>query len=239
MISKYKDIQKKKIKCINNPDDKFVEDPTRILRALRFKITLDFSLESNTLKSIKKNKNLLKLLPLEIIKKELDKILVSENAVKGIKYLNVLGILKVLNINYTNIIDCQDLCGMYAQLEVSKNYPFNKNEIININNIKKILNYGKIDNTILFNYGLYYSQVAGSILKVNIVDIIKRYNNLPIYDKQDIAISSEDIMAILNIKPSKVLKSIYKNLVKQILNGNIENDYNSIKEYLINRKGNG
>ena len=128
---------------------------------------------------------------------------------------------------------------MYAQLEVSKNYPFNKNEIININNIKKILNYGKIDNTILFNYGLYYSQVAGSILKVNIVDIIKRYNNLPIYDKQDIAISSEDIMAILNIKPSKVLKSIYKDLVKQILNGNIENDYNSIKEYLINRKGNG
>ena len=238
LLGSIKDIQKKKIKCINNPDDKFVEDPTRILRALRFKITLDFSLESNTLKSIKKNKNLLKLLPLEIIKKELDKILVSENAVKGIKYLNVLGILKVLNINYTNIIDCQDLCGMYAQLEVSKNYPFNKNEIININNIKKIVNYGKIDNTVLFNYGLYYSQVAGSILKLNIVDIIKKYNNLPIYDQQDIAVSSNDIMNILNIKPSKVLKNIYKDLIKVILNGEIKNDYDSIKEYLLSKKEN-
>ncbi len=238
LLGSIKDIQNKKIKCISNPDNKFIEDPTRILRALRFKIILDFSLENNTLKSIKKNKNLLKLLPLEIIKRELDKILISENAIKGIKYLNILGILKVLNISYTDLVDCQDLCGMYAQLNVPKNYPFNKNEIININNIKKIVNYGKIDNTVLFNYGLYYSQVAGSILKLNIVDIIKKYNNLPIYDQQDIAVSSNDIMNILNIKPSKVLKNIYKDLIKVILNDEIKNDYDSIKEYLLSKKEN-
>ena len=39
------DIQNKKIKCVGNPDNKLKEDPLRILRAIRFAITLNFSLD--------------------------------------------------------------------------------------------------------------------------------------------------------------------------------------------------
>lgn len=236
LLGSIKDIQNKKIRCISNPDIKFKEDPTRILRALRFKIILDFSLERNTLKSIKKNKELLRTIPKEIIKKELDKILTSKYAIKGLKYLNILGVLKILNISYTNLIDCQDLCGMYAQLSLPSNYPFSKKEISNIKIIKKIVSHGKIDEVILFNYGLYLSQVAGIILKENIVNIIKKYNELPIYDIKDIKITSKEIMKILNIKPSKLLKIVYNDLVSAILNGEILNEKNVIIDYLLNRK---
>ena len=205
-------------------------------KKIRFKIILDFSLERNTLKSIKKNKELLRTIPKEIIKKELDKILTSKYAIKGLKYLNILGVLKILNISYTNLIDCQDLCGMYAQLSLPSNYPFSKKEISNIKIIKKIVSYGKIDEVILFNYGLYLSQVAGIILKENIVNIIKKYNELPIYDIKDIKITSKEIMKILNIKPSKLLKIVYNDLVSAILNGEILNEKNVIIDYLLNRK---
>lgn len=236
LLGSIKDIQSKKIRCIGNSDIKFKEDPTRILRALRFKIVLDFSLERNALRSIKKNKELLKNIPKEILKKEFDKILTSTNVIKGLKYLDILGILKILNISYSNLVDCQDLCGMYAQLVVPSNYPFSKKELSNIKIIKKIVSYGKIDEEILFNYGLYLSQVSGIILKENVVDIIKKYNNMPIYDIKDIQINSYEIMNILKIKPSKKLKIVYNDLVSAILNGEILNEKSAINDYLLKRK---
>ena len=219
-----KDLQNKLIRCVGDPTSKIKEDPLRILRALRFSIILDFKLEDNLLNAIKKNINLLGTLSLNRVKEEFDKILISNNAPRGFDYLNKLGVLKELNISYEKLIDVDDLSGMYAQLQVSNDYPFTKEEKNNIDSIKKIIDYGKIDNNILFNYDLYISLVAARILGFDKEEIIKRYNELPIKSFKDVAITNDDIIRQLNIEPSEVIKKINDTLINKILSGELIND---------------
>jgi len=68
------DLNNKIIKTINDADISFKEDPLRIIRALRFKIDLDFNLSNDVMKSIKENKKLLKTVSQKRIEKEINKI---------------------------------------------------------------------------------------------------------------------------------------------------------------------
>lgn len=70
-----RDIENKVIKCVGKPDDRFNEDALRILRAIRFSITLGYDIESKTLRSIYENKNLLKNISVERINAEITKAL--------------------------------------------------------------------------------------------------------------------------------------------------------------------
>jgi poly(A) polymerase len=58
-----KDIEEKTIRLIGNPDERIKHDPIRILRAIRFSSSLNFTIHSNTEKAIKDNKCLLAELP--------------------------------------------------------------------------------------------------------------------------------------------------------------------------------
>ena len=87
LLGGLEDIRNKKIRAIGNPNEKFIEDPLRMLRALRFYATLNFSIEKETLNALKKNKELLSTLSKTRIKSELDKILLSPNVVKSLDYL--------------------------------------------------------------------------------------------------------------------------------------------------------
>ena len=53
---------------------------------------------------------------------------------------------------------------------------------------------GKIDNEVLYKYGLYISRVAGKILNIKTTLISKMYNKLPIKSREDIDIKSSDIV---------------------------------------------
>ena len=234
-----KDLQNKLIRCVGDPNLKLNEDPLRILRTLRFSITLDFKIEDNLLNAIKKNITLLNTLSLNRVKEEFDKILISNNALNGLDYLNKLGVLKELNISYTKLVDVDDLSGFYAQLKVNDEYPFTKEEKNNIDIIKRIVNYGKIDNNILFNNGLYISLVAASILDIDKEEIIKKYNELPIKTIKDMTINNDDIINILNIEPSEIIKKINDILVNKILSGKLINDKLVLTNYIKEMYKNG
>lgn len=72
-----KDIKTRKIKTVGNPQERFKEDFSRLLRALRFSCQLDFKIEAKTYASLKKmighlndvNKNE-RVVPVETIAKE-------------------------------------------------------------------------------------------------------------------------------------------------------------------------
>jgi poly(A) polymerase len=51
------DIENKIIRAVNNPRERFLEDPTRILRGIRLAITLGFNIESGTLAAMKELKS--------------------------------------------------------------------------------------------------------------------------------------------------------------------------------------
>ena len=173
------DIHNKLVKTIGSTDIRLNEDPVRILRAIRFAIILDFNLDEEILYFIKNNKDLLKSISYTRKKQELEKILTSKNAVKGLNYLKELELLDELEIKYDKIVNVSDILGMWAQMEFSLKYQFTKQSLTIINQIKEIVSYGKIDTYILLKYGLYVSLVAGEILGYSREDINKMYKQPP------------------------------------------------------------
>lgn len=227
------DLQGKVIKSVLDPSIKFKEDPLRMLRAIRFATTLNFQLDKNIIKNIKKYKKLIKSLPYELKKKELNLIFSSKHVKKGLDYLKKLDLLKYMEINYKKIEYVDDLYGIWAQMEFSDKYNFSKQSLYNINCIKKILQNKKIDNKILFEYGLYLSSVAGIILKYDREEISKMYQTLPIKTTNDLKLTVDEIITILNIKPSSLIKEIQNDLISLILCGKIENNKEILKDYII------
>ncbi|NLL63796.1 MAG: HD domain-containing protein [Ruminococcaceae bacterium] len=90
------DLERKLIRSVGNPDKRFQEDALRIFRALRFSATLDFCIESETEKSIKRNAELLNNVAAERITVELLKFIcgVGERVTKIlIEYRDIFGII--------------------------------------------------------------------------------------------------------------------------------------------------
>jgi len=88
------DLEKKIIKTVGNPEERFREDALRLLRAIRLACELNFSIEDKTFKAIKKFSDLIQYISSERIRDELNRILMSKNAVLGIELLRQTGLLK-------------------------------------------------------------------------------------------------------------------------------------------------
>lgn len=233
LVDGIKDIKSKTIKVIGNIDLKMTEDPLRMLRAIRFASNLGFSLEENLYFYIKKNKQLIHTLSYERKKSELDLIFKSKNCQYGLELISKLNLLDVLDINYDTILPCSNYLGIWAQMEYSREYSFSKSDKKIINSIKKIIEYSTIDNIILYQFGLYPSIVAGEILGISKSYISDMYKNMPIYSKKDIKINGSDIISILKIKPGETLKNIILDIELNILSNKLDNNYESIKKYLL------
>ena len=231
------DIENKIIRCVGNIDDRINEDPLRMLRAVRFATTLGFTIEEELYRKLKDNKHLIDQLSRERIKEELNKILVSKNAIMGLNMLEDLGFLPYIGIEVNNdIVNIADICGMYSQLELTKDFPFSKEEKENIKIVKNILNYGNIDDNVVFSYGLYLSMVAGDILGIDKDVITNIDKNLVIRRYKDIDISSEEICEILDSKPGKIISEVYDDLKNVILSRDLDNNNDSIREYIFNNR---
>ena len=74
------DLAKGIIRCVGEADRRFGEDALRIMRGLRFASVLGFSIEKDTARSIRDNRERLKNIAIERILVEMDKLLCGEGA---------------------------------------------------------------------------------------------------------------------------------------------------------------
>ena len=97
MVGGLKDIENKVIKTTNNnPDIVFDDDSLRILRVIRFASRYGWDIEPKTYESMKKYVDRLEIISKERIKDEFNKILLSDNAVMGIRTLCDIGAMKYI-----------------------------------------------------------------------------------------------------------------------------------------------
>lgn len=89
-------LQEKIIKCVGNPHKRFKEDELRKLRAIRFACTLGFDVDDEAMRAIMTKVGRIYKLSSERIRSEFDKILLSDNACKGLRVLYHTGILSVI-----------------------------------------------------------------------------------------------------------------------------------------------
>ncbi len=79
-----------------NPDITFSDDPLRMMRAVRFASQLNYVIESATFEAIRRNRNRLKIVSMERISEELNKIMLSKRPSVGFKLLDKSGILPII-----------------------------------------------------------------------------------------------------------------------------------------------
>jgi len=228
------DIENKLIKTVLTPRIKIKEDSLRILRGVRFATILNFEIEEKTKKYLIKYGYLLEKLSANRKKEELTKIFTSINKERGRKLLIELKLDKHLKLyNLKDITLCDDIIGIWSQLDVINHYPFTKLEKESITKIKELLNYKEIDEYTLYKYGLYLSTVVYDIKKKDKVTLNEMYRNLPIYNSKEINITPLEISYLLNEKPGSYIKEIIMNIEKQIIYRNINNDKEEIMEFIV------
>ena len=234
LINGSDDLKKHVIRIIGDADQKFKDDPLRMLRAIRFATILDFFIEKETYQSIIRNSKFASSLSSARIKEELSKILAHPNYAKGLKILKNTGIDKEIGLEYESINYTNDILGMWAQVNIP-NLEFTKTEKDNIIRIKQLVKFGRIGYFELFNYGLYLCSVAAQILHIDRNVVNSRYHKMPIKSMKDIAISGSEIIKLLNIEPGKIVSEIIGDIKIQILGGKLKNKNSVIKKYVIRK----
>lgn len=234
LLNGKEDIDKKIIRTVGNPKSKLKEDALRILRAIRFASILDFEIEEKTKDYIIKYGYLLKNLSSSRKKEEINKIFSCVNKEMARVLLISLGIDKYLGIkNLDEIVLCDDIIGIWSQLELLDDYPMSKSEKELIKNIKSMLDMD-INSYSIYKYGLYVSTVVGSIKGVSYKEINSIYKSLVIYSKKEINIKAMDIANILKREPGNYLSDILNDIEKKIVMGDIKNIYEELVDYVKN-----
>ena len=230
------DLDNKIIKTVGEANLRFREDTLRILRAIRFATSLNFSLDKEVIAAIQENKTLLKKISYNKKREELDKIFVNSNANRGIELLLEYNLNNDLELERLDkVTNTDSLIGIWSVLNVTDLYPFSNNEKELILNINTVLNMDNYDKMTLYKYGLYVNSVAGDIKGLDKKKITEEYNNLVIHSRSDLEITSDDIMHLLGKGPGEYLKSIYDDLVYQVLYLNVENEKEKLEEYILNK----
>ncbi len=227
-----KDLEAREIVTVGDATTRFREDALRILRAVRFATTLEFSLSKDTIKGIRKCRRLLKALSYERKREELDKIFTSGHAEAGIHLLHSLGLDKDLELSHLKKVTAyDDLMGIWAVLDVIDRYPFTNNEKQLIEKIQQARRENNLAPMVLYRYGLYVNTVAGSLKGIAKKDILEAFERLPIKCQEDLAITSEEIMSCLEKEPGPYLKEVYEELILQVVTGKLLNQRDNLLDY--------
>jgi len=91
-----KDLKKRLIRAVGDPQKRFQEDALRMIRAIRIASQLGFTIEEKTFAAIKQNASLIKKIAWERIRDELFRLLVSPFCAQGILFLYNAGLLKYI-----------------------------------------------------------------------------------------------------------------------------------------------
>ncbi len=230
-----KDLKKRLITTIGDPDEKFKEDALRMMRAIRFASVLEFLIDEKAKKAIRNNRELLRGLSYERKKEELNKIFATKNkkyAVSLIRELELEDVLELENIDV--ITKTNHIIGIWAMI-TSKNYAFTKEEKKTISLIKELYDKDLYNSKVLYEYGIYPVDIVCDIRGLNKKKIFKLYDRLPIKDRNEINISPLEICDLFDSLGGSFIKDVYEDLEDQILTFKLKNKKEDIKRYIIKK----
>ena len=105
-----RDLEDKIIRTPLDPDITYSDDPLRMMRAIRFATQLNFDIETESFNAIKRNADRIKIISMERVNEEMNKILLSSKTSVGFKLLEATGILKIIfpQLSALKGVDVQD-----------------------------------------------------------------------------------------------------------------------------------
>ena len=91
-----RDIERRIVRTVGDPGERFAEDALRLMRAVRFSVELDFEIDSATRAAAAKLASELEAIAKERIRDEFTKIIMTPGAARGVLLLEDLGLLKFI-----------------------------------------------------------------------------------------------------------------------------------------------
>ena len=234
----YNDIQNKQIKILH--DKSFVDDPSRIIRALKFMLRFDFNIEENTY-SLMQNylKNVDKTSPLERVKNELKQYFSTDNPKLYEKIIETNtyklisdNVILQFNADYFNeikkynLFDDKNKWFLYFLLLIFKSdfaterLNLNSTEKKVIQDLKSLYS-NRIKND---NYSVYKNFIDKEDLAIAGYYIITGNNYVIKFLEElkgiKVLITGNDLIS-LGLKPSPLFNEIFDFVLKEKLNGNL------------------
>lgn len=105
-----KDLHNKIIRCVGNPDERFTEDALRMLRAIRFAVRFNYTIDEKTMVSLLKHKDLLKNISKERICSELTQMFSYTNLIDLASPIKALVDLLKPIVPELYLIDPYEIC---------------------------------------------------------------------------------------------------------------------------------
>ena len=258
MFDGLSDLAAARLRAVGAPAERFNEDALRIMRAMRFAATLNFDIEEETFKAMKERAHLLSKISIERIFIELDKLLLAKNWKKGLEILltsqayeflpdlqeqAISKLIQSINGDFTFKNSAQAWAALLVHFEQINVKAFLKKWKVSNDFIKYVydlteaykLEAWSLES--LYRYGLE---------KVTLVDQLKLAEGkqidgeqarlydeqLQIHHKSEIAVTGNDIIQTLGIKPGPKLGKILHQIEGMIVKNQLKNDRNKILTYI-------
>lgn len=254
------DLKKQQIRTVGKPDERFSEDPLRIMRAFRFMSVYDMSIEEKTKLALKKNAPLLKRISTERITMEFKQLLEGEQAGKALKLMQDCGVFPYMPCPLEEISEGSLLSFDWSSLEseeqrwaaiivltkVDDERDFLKAWKLPNKVIQSVLNilasfkkekWSKMD---LYTTGINEA-LSGLRLKCLVEDesyeeqaskLKQLTKEVVIHSRDDIPLNGEDILKIKQKAPGVWVGQLFQELEKEIVEGKLPLTENEISDWV-------
>lgn len=253
------DMEKKLIRAVGMPLERFQEDALRMVRAIRFSSTLDFTIEQSTLDAIQENAERIKHVSVERIKIEMDKLLIGINPVKAFHYLKIsgLGIKLPLfpvetkrfeqSIPFVTSIEGWAflmIAGNFTPSALSRAYKLSNDEQkfitavhqayqIRVQQLFSIDEYYRFELAVLKTTEKFYRSGFQDFSTLTDEELAARKKALPIQSIQDLAVNGQDLISWAGVKAGRWTGEWIRKIEYAVLHEQCENNPNKIREWFI------
>lgn len=255
LFSGKEDLKNKVIRAIGDPNERFNEDALRIIRALRFVSKFNFSIENETLTSMKNNILKIKHLPNERVTQELEELFLNPYQKSATLYMETIEFssvfsefdksLKIYNKSEIklNFLEFMALSIYLDDSDIPEYWRFSNKDklyVYKLSHLLKATTNSRFNASLLYKLGLDLSLSANKIKQVikkedNQEELIKSiYNNLPITKREQLQINGNDILNAKKINNEEIIGEIIEELEFQVINKLIDNEKETLLQYAKN-----
>lgn len=252
-------IKEEIIQAVGNPQLRFSEDALRMLRAVRFSAQLNFSLEPHTFEAIRSLHALIAHISIERVKVELEKIWLSDFPFKGMQLFVDSGLSSVFPGDWERRLpNWRDFSSFkmkangwafFALLQSKEDvnhllnhYKCSNDEKRHVKNVlqavqdlgkgawttDELFHYSEEVLTVAYHYG---KSILSNEITYKLEEFLLLKRAIPINSKKDIVVNGNDFLQWTNKKRGPWIKEVLDILTGMIVNGQIMNDRQEIKEW--------
>ncbi|MCH7321267.1 CCA tRNA nucleotidyltransferase [Solibacillus sp. MA9] len=246
-----KHIDEQLICAVGNAEERFKEDALRMLRAVRFAAQLNFKIDDQTFAAIQKQAASIELIAMERIQVELSKIFTSQFPAQGIHYMQESNLAKHLNgefdsrawqyfqsenrqVGWAYFCLVNNELALLTQFRCSnKDKQFAKQVLeaydCLLKGIEKIeLLYFDVE---ILHTAYQFTQWQQQTINVSWEQLQQQKLTLPIQSAKELAITGQDVMAWSHKKRGPWIKEMLDTSLRAVVNGDVVNDKQKLKEW--------